>query len=108
MEAFTSALDPAIPTLIAGDFNEDESGKAHGWLRGQGYENPLKRFAPKAMTWRWETRLKTFTNRFDFILHDARLTATAAKVLNAGSSDHLPVVVTFEAADDALLRDAVR
>lgn len=100
VEAFTKSLVPALPTMIAGDFNEDERGEAMKWLRKQGYANPLTTFSPTAKTWRWRTRLKTFTNRFDFILHDSRLKATSATVLHVGSSDHLPVVVTLEAAGE--------
>ncbi len=91
---FWSELDPELPTLVAGDFNEND-GKALAFLKKQG----LRSATPKrAKTWRWDTRFVTLKGRLDHIVHDARLTPVESKVLDEGRSDHLPVVVTFVAS----------
>jgi endonuclease/exonuclease/phosphatase (EEP) superfamily protein YafD len=92
---FYAELDPAIPTLIAGDFNESH-GKAMKLLKKKG----LKSATPKRKkTWRWKTRFATLRGRLDHIVHDARLRPIEAKIHNEGRSDHLPVVVTFVATE---------
>jgi endonuclease/exonuclease/phosphatase family metal-dependent hydrolase len=96
---FSSSLDPALPTLIAGDFNEDVDGAAIQHLvRTAGFRSVLEEYAPDARTWRWRVSVLTLTHTFDHILYDRRLVPRSARVLGAGRSDHLPVVAVFQAA----------
>jgi endonuclease/exonuclease/phosphatase (EEP) superfamily protein YafD len=93
IRAFASALDPALPTLVVGDFNEGPSGRAITELRRRGLALALGSSA--GPTWRWPTPLGTLRLRLDHILADRRLALVEARVLQAGRSDHLPVVATF-------------
>jgi endonuclease/exonuclease/phosphatase (EEP) superfamily protein YafD len=102
---FAAALDKNLPTLIVGDFNENERGRAVRWLRANGYQSALPQFQPKAQTWRWQTRYLKLNGRYDHLCYDARLTPLRVEVRNVGRSDHLPVVGVFAlaapAGDDA-------
>jgi endonuclease/exonuclease/phosphatase family metal-dependent hydrolase len=97
--AHWARLDPALPTIVAGDFNEDPTGRAVDYLTAQG----LRRLATAGpTTWHYQvtSRRKTFdllTMDIDHVMIDARLAASDAHVLDAGTSDHRPVVVTIGA-----------
>ena len=97
---FASRLDPSLPTLIVGDFNEEErSGRALAWLRRRGIRSALPEFFPYAQTWRWRTSLLSLRRRYDHLCYDRRLLPLRAEVRAAGRSDHLPVFGTFTLAD---------
>lgn len=87
-------LDAALPTLIAGDFNEAR-GPAIELLADRGMHSALHEYAPDAITWHWRTRIGELTNRLDNVFYSGGLDATAARVMTAGNSDHYPVVVRF-------------
>ena len=95
ISAFTSALDPTLPTLIVGDFNQDENGGGVRWLEEHGYRSALPEFDHYAQTWRWKTSVVTLHGRYDHLCYDARLTPLRVEVRNVGQSDHLPVVGVF-------------
>jgi len=89
-------LDDDVPTLIAGDFNESESGRALTYLAEQGFRSTLPEFSD-ADTWRWNTSVVgTVSRRFDHIVYGRGLDPLSARVVAAGNSDHLPVVAIFE------------
>jgi endonuclease/exonuclease/phosphatase family metal-dependent hydrolase len=90
-----AGLDPALPTVIAGDLNE-EDGKALALFEARGFVNVLPTFHPGAKTWQWPVSGVTLRFRLDHILHDARFRALAAGVVEAGRSDHAPVWVDLE------------
>jgi endonuclease/exonuclease/phosphatase (EEP) superfamily protein YafD len=96
--AFTRALAPDLPTLVVGDFNEEEDGRAIGFLAGLGMRSALPEFAPKQHTWRWPTIVGTLERRLDHIVYDKRLEPLAVEVIEAGRSDHFPVVGVFTLA----------
>ncbi|HEY3357079.1 MAG TPA: endonuclease/exonuclease/phosphatase family protein [Polyangia bacterium] len=96
--AYADRLDPGLPTLVAGDFNESRTGRAVGLLATRGLRSALPDFAPGAQTWRWPTSVGTVRSQLDHIVHDARLVPLDARVVDAGSSDHLPVVARFALA----------
>lgn len=90
-------LDRALPTVIAGDFNEDPGGRAVDFLTRAGMKR-LQTVGPT--TWRYEvtSRKKTFEllkMNIDHILITHQLEAGEARVLPLGSSDHRPVVVSI-------------
>jgi endonuclease/exonuclease/phosphatase family metal-dependent hydrolase len=92
----TAHLRGQAPLLVVGDFNEDEDGRAVEALSDTyGLRNALMLFAPGADTWRWSTWAGEINSTLDHILFDARLTCLDAEVIEAGRSDHLPVVATF-------------
>jgi endonuclease/exonuclease/phosphatase family metal-dependent hydrolase len=90
-----AALDPTLPTVIAGDLNEAADGLAIRHAAAHGYEDAIARFAGSRPTWRWPLRGlgSRWELRFqlDHILHDRRLVATAAGIVDRGRSDHFPV-----------------
>jgi len=98
MERFVKYLDPDLPTLIVGDFNENRSGDAVAHLLQKGYQSALPEFSPYQDTWRWRTSLGTVTSQLDHIAYDRRLQPLNVWVLRAGTSDHLPLVGIFELA----------
>lgn len=88
------------PLIVLGDFNEDGDGSGVVWMRkAKGLSNALMQFEPDAETWRWPTWAMELTDTFDHILYDARLVCLNARVIDAGRSDHLPVVAEFLRAD---------
>ena len=95
IEAFAQALVADMPVLLAGDLNEDASGKAVSWLRQRGFERAIQGFDP---TWRWQTRYGPIRWQLDHVLYRGRLRVIAGQVIEAGGSDHLPVIVTFAKA----------
>jgi endonuclease/exonuclease/phosphatase family metal-dependent hydrolase len=97
---FCQALDHALPTLIVGDFNEEEDGRAITYLARAEWskvqmKSALPEFAPDRKTWRWPTSFHTFEGRFDHIIYDMRLEPLSVEVIDAGNSDHFPVVGVF-------------
>ncbi len=97
IKAFWQALAKDVPTLVAGDFNEDTYGTAVQFVEAQG----LARVPTTGKTtWRYERIAlgKVFTllaMDIDHVMLDRQLAATDARVLDAGASDHRPVVVTL-------------
>lgn len=97
IQAFWPKLAPKLPTIVAGDFNEEPSGVAVEFLGKKG----LARVPTQGpTTWHYA---RTVGNRsisllsmdIDHVLIDGGLTATDAHVVDAGASDHRPVVVTL-------------
>jgi endonuclease/exonuclease/phosphatase (EEP) superfamily protein YafD len=88
-------LDADVPTLVAGDFNENENGGAVASLQKRGFRSALPLFSDD-YTWHWPTSLGKLSRRFDHIVYGQGLEVLAAHVVKAGNSDHLPVVAVFE------------
>jgi endonuclease/exonuclease/phosphatase family metal-dependent hydrolase len=85
-------LDKTLPTIVAGDFNEEDEGKAIAIFRERGLANALPRFRPDADTWQWPLGATTLKFRLDHILfEEAKFRAVAADVVDKGRSDHAPV-----------------
>jgi endonuclease/exonuclease/phosphatase (EEP) superfamily protein YafD len=96
IDAFFASLDDSLPTVIAGDFNENKDGRAVQYLRKKGLRSALPEFKPSADTWRWKTSVGSVHSQLDHIAYDAQLVPLNANVLKQGRSDHWPVVATFE------------
>jgi endonuclease/exonuclease/phosphatase (EEP) superfamily protein YafD len=96
MSEYFAYLDDGVPTLIAGDFNESETGGALEYLERKGFRSTLPEFSD-ADTWHWNTSVVgTVSRRFDHIVYGRGLEPLSARVVSAGNSDHLPVVAVFE------------
>ncbi|MGN6108600.1 MAG: endonuclease/exonuclease/phosphatase family protein [Kofleriaceae bacterium] len=91
-----ASLDPRLPTIVAGDFNEEDEGMAVAVFRARGFRDVLPRFQPNADTWQWERIGGLLRFRLDHILIDARFRAIAASIVDAGRSDHAPVWADLE------------
>jgi endonuclease/exonuclease/phosphatase family metal-dependent hydrolase len=95
--AHVAKLDPAIPTIIAGDFNEEDEGMALAVFGKRGFANALPEFQPDADTWHWDVNKDVRLRfRLDHVLHDRHFRAIDAAIVEAGRSDHVPVWVDLE------------
>ncbi len=92
---FWTAMSEGIPALVVGDFNENRQGQAIDFLVDKGLHSALPQFSPRAKTWRWPTRVGEIHAQLDHIVHGPRLVPRSAEVLDAGNSDHLPVLAVF-------------
>ena len=97
LEAFW-ATRAEMPTLIAGDFNEEPDGLALEWLEQRGFRNVLPLYHPGQGTWQGRSIADQFSMTIDHILFDSWLEPLNAGVSPRGNSDHAPVVAHFEAA----------
>lgn len=91
------AMNRDLPTIVAGDFNEEASGRAVDYLAKQGLVR-VKTQGPS--TWHLQTTTRGRTidllrMDIDHVMIDRRLAASDGRVLDAGTSDHRPVVVTI-------------
>ena len=97
IEAHWKHVDHALPTIVAGDFNEDATGKAIEFLAAHG----LTRVATTGpSTWHYETyrggvKAELIRLDIDHVMIDGHFVARDAHVVDAGASDHRPVVVTL-------------
>jgi endonuclease/exonuclease/phosphatase (EEP) superfamily protein YafD len=95
IEAHWRRMVDHLPTLAAGDFNEAPSGSAVGFVEKRG----LVRVRPRGPTsWRHETtvggrKIEVLRLDIDHVLVGG-LAIGDAEVLDVGTSDHRPVVVT--------------
>ena len=98
VQAAWEHLDPAVPAVVLGDFNEPDDGRAVTWLMDKGFTDAVAQFDTQSDTWRWRWGLITLRNRYDHILHSRGLRAASACVIQQGASDHYPVMAVIEAA----------
>ena len=97
IEAYWPKLARHLPTVVAGDFNEDERGSVLSFLAKQGLVR-VPASGPK--TWHYQTTVRGKTSDvlaldIDHVVIDKSLVASEARVLDAGTSDHRPVMVTL-------------
>lgn len=96
-KAFHARLDPKLPTLLVGDFNEGDSGESVAWLADRGFRDALPQYDTYHNTWHWQTSVGiTVKHRLDHLLHTRDLRCLDARVIRKGASDHYPVVAVFE------------
>jgi endonuclease/exonuclease/phosphatase family metal-dependent hydrolase len=98
IEAYWRALDPTLPTIVAGDFNEEVG--PHGQALAYLHERALRRADTNGTpTWQWKGNVSGrpihLRLTLDHILADSRLELRDAGVIDAGASDHKPVVATL-------------
>lgn len=96
-KAFFGKLTGGVSTLVAGDFNELPDGLAVAYLTLQGLAR-VQTAGPT--TWHYAKvirgrKLSMLSMDIDHVLVDDTLAASDAQVLDAGASDHRPVVVTL-------------
>ncbi|MCA9706264.1 MAG: endonuclease/exonuclease/phosphatase family protein [Myxococcales bacterium] len=88
-------LDPDLPTVIAGDFNENAHGQAVGFLAEHGLRSALPQVRPRAKTWHWQTPVGEVHAMLDHITYGEGLGLEDAEVLDRGRSDHFPVLAVL-------------
>lgn len=83
-----------LPTIVLGDFNEEDPGVALTIFEGMGLRNAVSIEAPTETTWRWTAYSIPLALRLDHVLYPpASFELASAKVYQGGNSDHLPVEV---------------
>jgi endonuclease/exonuclease/phosphatase (EEP) superfamily protein YafD len=97
ISAFVATLPAHYPTLVAGDFNEEEDGDAVKFLLGRAMLSALRRYAPGQPTWSWPSPVGTLRRQLDHVFYDSRLDVVSAEIHVAGNSDHYPVVAVVVA-----------
>jgi endonuclease/exonuclease/phosphatase family metal-dependent hydrolase len=79
---YLARLDPALPTIVLGDFNEAD-GPALALLAERGF----RRLPPPGPTWRlWRWR-----RAYDHLFYGPGVELADGAVLEAGASDHMPL-----------------
>lgn len=91
------ALDPKLPALLVGDFNEENDGKAMTLLAERGFADAIAQFNGNRRTWEWTVKGgMTISFQLDHMLYDRRFEPRAAQIVEAGRSDHKPIWTDFE------------
>jgi endonuclease/exonuclease/phosphatase family metal-dependent hydrolase len=93
------SLDPKLPTLVVGDFNEEGDGRAVQFMLDRGFGDAIPQFAGKTRTWEWPVGSITLKFQLDHILHDAYFVPVAGAIVEAGRSDHMPIWIDFVRID---------
>jgi endonuclease/exonuclease/phosphatase family metal-dependent hydrolase len=91
METYYGSKEPATPTLVLGDFNDNETSPVVRWLEKKGMANALPQYDHYHPTWEWQTSVVTLKRRMDHVLYSPEFDCAAARVIPAGASDHFPV-----------------
>jgi endonuclease/exonuclease/phosphatase (EEP) superfamily protein YafD len=96
IESYWQHITRQHPVIVAGDYNEEPAGTTCAFLAAQG----LARAATAgAKTWRYvRDGRDVLALDIDHVMHDARVIATDARVLDEGMSDHRPLVVELAIA----------
>jgi len=89
---FMKFLNPVLPTIILGDFNENDNGKSIKWLSKEGFFDALPLYDKKMKTWRWVI----LKGRYDHLIFNRNITCSEAKVFKQGKSDHFPIYGEFD------------
>jgi len=95
MEYLYTLLDPFQPTIIAGDFNENDFGGATRFLRKVGMVDALWHDKQWRITWRWHA-FPLLAGRYDRMYYWPSLTGHNLQILHEGQSDHYPVTLDFQ------------
>lgn len=91
LDVYLSFLDPGLPTVVLGDFNE-QRGPSLALLQGLGFSDAL----PAGVdTWRWRVAGVQIDAALDHIFGTPDLRVVSVEVQDLGRSDHLPVMVGF-------------
>jgi endonuclease/exonuclease/phosphatase (EEP) superfamily protein YafD len=98
IESYWKKVAHDMPTIVAGDFNEDPTGSAIAFLEKQGLTRVGTSGPPTwhYVVWNRGTKADLLKLDIDHVMVDDRLSAQTATVLDAGASDHRPVIVTIE------------
>lgn len=96
MSWHAARLDRSLPTVIAGDFNEESDGRALAVADRLGFTDAIAQWTGKTRTWEWPVGRLTLRFQLDHILHDGHFTSSSAGVVEAGRSDHKPIWADLE------------
>lgn len=93
---FLSKINSGQPLIIAGDFNEDDGGKAVRFLVDNGFKDSLNIFDSSTKTWGTELSLGIkLKERLDHIMFNAYFKCSGARVMQVEASDHMPIEAVY-------------
>jgi endonuclease/exonuclease/phosphatase family metal-dependent hydrolase len=95
LKRFFSERRAGLVTLVAGDFNEDDGGRALEYLKSKNMTSALPQFDQQTPTWQGRVSFVTLSLRLDHILYSSELRCLSARVIREGASDHFPVEAVF-------------
>ena len=97
LEQLVEWTDLGTPTVVLGDFNEQDGDPAIAWARKEkGLANATSQFDPWASTRNGWSVLLPFGRRLDQVLYSPQLKCLHSQVIKGGGSDHRAVMATFE------------
>jgi endonuclease/exonuclease/phosphatase (EEP) superfamily protein YafD len=96
LDFFMKGMDPGMPTLVVGDFNESPNGHAVRSLEARGFRNALPLYRPGQVTWKGKSVAAMLDMTIDHIMFDHFFEPLSAWVDSSGGSDHLPVIANVE------------
>jgi len=85
----------SYPIVVAGDFNEESTGKSGNLLRSLGLEDGVNQH-DTSITWKWPLLNGWFSiwGRYDHIFYSKEhFSCKTGKVISKGASDHFPVFI---------------
>ncbi len=96
IETYWKKVQYDLPTIVAGDFNEAPDGRALAYLAKHGLRR-VETTGPSS--WHYEhwvdgVKKTLLSLDIDHVMVDGTLEASHGRVIDAGASDHRPVVVT--------------
>lgn len=96
IDSYTPSFAKGLPTIVAGDFNEDVGGDALDVLDDLGFTTAFEEIGPKKKTWHYTAYSIPLAMTLDHVAFEReRFEAVAVEVLAGGRSDHQPVKVTL-------------
>lgn len=96
IDSYTPSFKKGLPTIVAGDFNEDVGGDALDALDDLGFETGFEAIGPKKKTWHYTAYSIPLAMTLDHVAFEREhFEAVAVEVLEGGRSDHQPVKVTL-------------
>ncbi len=96
IEFYYQFIQPHLPTVIAGDFNEGTQGLVTQFLNQHGFIDVQFQQAKKKSTWQWRFGLFMVQQQLDHIFYNNSFIETNAQVYYGGDSDHFPLAVDLK------------
>lgn len=93
--AILNSIDPAVPTIICGDFNSLSTFKAPKMLAESGFTDSFAAVhdePDKHVTWEWPTRPLPLRLRIDYVFHSSHFETVESTVVERTGSDHFLLV----------------
>lgn len=95
-----SAVPAKVPTILMGDLNSLSSFNATTYLASQGMTDSFasgNADADRTASWHWKTASGSeWRFRLDYVWHNANFKTAGSRIIQAGPSDHYPVVSELE------------
>ncbi len=96
MDSYLAYMTRGAAAIVAGDLNDVHEADVFRSLERAGFENAFTRSGERGVTWRWAGTEPPLGAQIDHVSYKASsFDLISAKILEGGSSDHVPIVVTL-------------